>query len=59
MHPEFVSDEPGDCPECGMALEPVVVLGAGVEDVYTCPMHPMCATPGPATARIAAWRSSR
>lgn len=22
MHPEVVSDGPGDCPECGMALEP-------------------------------------
>jgi len=20
MHPEVVSDEPGDCPDCGMAL---------------------------------------
>jgi Cu+-exporting ATPase len=25
MHPEIVRDEPGDCPICGMALEPVVV----------------------------------
>jgi len=25
MHPEIVSDEPGDCPICGMALEPVAV----------------------------------
>ncbi|SDU18424.1 heavy metal translocating P-type ATPase [Stappia sp. ES.058] len=24
MHPEFVSDEPGACPICGMALEPMV-----------------------------------
>src|SRR5690606_12706194 len=24
MHPEVVSDGPGDCPICGMALEPVV-----------------------------------
>ena len=23
MHPEIVRDEPGDCPKCGMALEPV------------------------------------
>jgi Cu+-exporting ATPase len=23
MHPEVVSDHPGDCPKCGMALEPV------------------------------------
>ncbi|MBS0375899.1 MAG: copper-translocating P-type ATPase [Proteobacteria bacterium] len=24
MHPEIVRDAPGDCPRCGMALEPVV-----------------------------------
>ncbi|MET0747886.1 MAG: heavy metal translocating P-type ATPase [Rhizobium sp.] len=23
MHPEIVSDRPGDCPKCGMALEPM------------------------------------
>jgi Cu+-exporting ATPase len=23
MHPEVISDHPGDCPKCGMALEPV------------------------------------
>ena len=25
MHPEIVRDEPGDCPNCGMALEPMGV----------------------------------
>jgi Cu+-exporting ATPase len=25
MHPEIIQDGPGDCPICGMALEPVVV----------------------------------
>jgi Cu+-exporting ATPase len=25
MHPEIIQDAPGDCPICGMALEPVVV----------------------------------
>lgn len=29
MHPEVVRDKPGDCPECGMALEPI---GAAPED---------------------------
>ena len=24
MHPEIVKDEPGDCPLCGMQLEPVI-----------------------------------
>ena len=28
MHPEIVSDEPGDCPICGMALEPMGVPDA-------------------------------
>ena len=29
MHPEIVQDGPGDCPECGMALEPVTVTVEG------------------------------
>jgi hypothetical protein len=36
MHPEVLSDKPGQCPKCGMDLvkkEPVKVE-------YTCPMHP-------------------
>ena len=28
MHPEVVQDGPGDCPDCGMALEPMVATGA-------------------------------
>lgn len=31
MHPEIVRDEPGDCPICGMALEPRTVAGAASE----------------------------
>jgi len=27
MHPEVVSDSPGSCPKCGMALEPKTALG--------------------------------
>ncbi len=23
MHPEVQQDHPGDCPKCGMALEPI------------------------------------
>jgi Cu+-exporting ATPase len=26
MHPEVVQDHPGDCPKCGMALEPKTVM---------------------------------
>ncbi|HET8609194.1 MAG TPA: copper-translocating P-type ATPase [Burkholderiales bacterium] len=38
MHPEVVQDGPGDCPKCGMALEPMLPAAPAVE--YTCPMHP-------------------
>jgi Cu+-exporting ATPase len=31
MHPEIVRSEPGNCPICGMALEPRTI-SAGVED---------------------------
>ncbi|MEA4981389.1 MAG: heavy metal-binding domain-containing protein [Paludibacter sp.] len=36
MHPEVITDKPGQCPKCGMDLEKKEV--AKVE--YTCPMHP-------------------
>ena len=29
MHPAYHSDRPGDCPSCGMRLEPVHTEGAG------------------------------
>lgn len=32
MHPEIVSDGPGDCPKCGMALEPMTVDAAPQDD---------------------------
>jgi Cu+-exporting ATPase len=38
MDPEVVSEKPGDCPKCGMALEQVPVLPG--QTLYTCPMHP-------------------
>jgi Cu+-exporting ATPase len=38
MHPEVVSDKPGDCPKCGMALE--LMAPAASKTIYTCPMHP-------------------
>jgi FtsP/CotA-like multicopper oxidase with cupredoxin domain len=36
MHPEVVSQEPGNCPECGMKLLAVEAPAT----TYTCPMHP-------------------
>ncbi len=39
MHPEVRQDKPGNCPKCGMALEPVTAPAASRVE-YTCPMHP-------------------
>ncbi len=36
MHPEVVSDEPGNCPQCGMKLLAFSAPAGG----YACPMHP-------------------
>jgi Cu+-exporting ATPase len=47
MHPDVRRAGPGDCSECGMALEALVALGAGVEDIYSCPMHPEVQNAGP------------
>ena len=38
MDPEVISDRPGSCPKCGMALEPETP--APVKTEWTCPMHP-------------------
>ena len=40
MHPEFVSDQPGNCPKCGMSLEPMMPRPSETRAIYTCPMHP-------------------
>ncbi|HVS64652.1 MAG TPA: heavy metal-binding domain-containing protein [Thermoanaerobaculia bacterium] len=59
MHPQVQQRGPGICPKCGMALEP-----SGVPVPSPAPSGPArctrrsCAT-APATARSAAWRSSR
>jgi len=39
MHPEVHQDHPGNCPKCGMALEPETPVQA-TKTEYTCPMHP-------------------
>jgi Cu+-exporting ATPase len=43
------SDRPGDCPKCGMALEPASLVAAAPQTIYTCPMHPQIEQdrPGP------------
>src|SRR5208283_1400028 len=40
MHPEVVSDKPGNCPKCGMTLEPMIPRPSETKTIYTCPMHP-------------------
>ena len=40
MHPEVQQDHPGDCPKCGMALEPLTPTSIQSKTQYTCPMHP-------------------
>jgi Cu+-exporting ATPase len=40
MHPDVRQDAPGDCPKCGMALEPATPEAPGQKTEWTCPMHP-------------------
>jgi len=40
MHPEVEQEGPGDCPKCGMALEPREPALPSGKVQYTCPMHP-------------------
>ena len=40
MCPGVVSDKPGDCPKCGMALERNPLWKPSSTTIYTCPMHP-------------------
>jgi Cu+-exporting ATPase len=40
MDPEVRKQGPGDCPKCGMALEPAIAALPATKTEYTCPMHP-------------------
>jgi len=40
MDPEVRAAEPGPCPKCGMALEPVTVVAPGTRTEWVCRMHP-------------------
>ncbi|MEW6489546.1 MAG: heavy metal translocating P-type ATPase [Thermodesulfobacteriota bacterium] len=40
MHPDVRQEGPGNCPKCGMALEPVEPPAPASRVEYTCPMHP-------------------
>src|SRR5262245_23023646 len=51
MHPEVRSDQPGSCPKCGMALEPVVPAKPAPTQ-WTCPMHPEIVRDAPGSCPI-------
>ena len=40
MCPGVASDEPGDCPKCGMRLERNPAYKENRKKIWTCPMHP-------------------
>ena len=40
MHPEIEQDHPGDCPKCGMALEPMMAT-TGADDEESSELHDM------------------
>ena len=40
MDPEVRQRNPGACPKCGMALEPLMPLVPASKTEYVCPMHP-------------------
>jgi len=52
MDPEIRQKEPGSCPKCGMALEPVTVLAPATKIEYVCPMHPEIVRDRPGTCPI-------
>ena len=52
MHPEVHKDGPGDCPKCGMALEPVTITAPPSRTQYTCPMHPQIVRDEPGNCPI-------
>jgi len=52
MDPEVRQIGPGNCPKCGMALEPVTVAAPQVRTEYTCPMHPEIVRDAPGACPI-------
>ena len=47
-----VSDRPGDCPKCGMALERNPAFVEPAHTIYTCPMHPQIEQDHPGSCPI-------
>jgi P-type Cu+ transporter len=52
MDPEVRQQGPGDCPKCGMALEPLVAALPATRTDYTCPMHPEIVRDAPGSCPI-------
>src|ERR1700733_11973175 len=52
MHSEVVQNGPGDCPKCGMALEPMTPPAPTSKVDYTCPMHPEIVRDAPGSCPI-------
>jgi Cu+-exporting ATPase len=52
MDPEVLQQGAGDCPKCGMALEPVVAALPATKTEYTCPMHPEIVRDAPGSCPI-------
>jgi Cu+-exporting ATPase len=52
MHPEVRQPEPGSCPRCGMALEPVAPAARRPRTKWTCPMHPQIVRDEPGSCPI-------
>ena len=51
MHPDVRQVGPGDCPKCGMALEPLTAAPATITE-WTCPMHPEIVRDNPGACPI-------
>src|SRR2546427_5653521 len=50
MHPEVRQRGPGNCPKCGMTLEPMVAARPATK--WTCPMHPQIVRDEPGSCPI-------
>jgi len=52
MHPEVRQIGPGNCPKCGMALEPIQQEQPKEKVEYVCPMHPQIVRDEPGNCPI-------
>ncbi len=52
MHPEIRETFPGNCPICGMVLEPLTPSVPAEKTQWTCPMHPQIVQDNPGNCPI-------